>query len=368
MSKEPPKDVRATLAAAGKQAVRDLAENAEEWKNEEPEAQATSGAFPLTRASDISKPAEIVDIVEKLLTAGGASVLYGASNTAKTFLVLDIEAAIATGQPFRDDLRVERGAVIHVALEGEAGITNRVLALKKSGKLPDTAELYLCYHPISLLSPPDRARLVDTVNEAARRASLPVRLVVIDTLSRAMAGGDENGAGDMTMAVSEIDAIRAATGAHVMLVHHCGKDEARGARGHSSLRAAVDTEIEVSRDDASGISTAFITKQRDLPKGEPMPYRLKVVELGTDRRGEDITSCIIQHEDASLAATRGKKGRGKTYHADQLLGLLPAKNVKEWQAAVMNETGMSRSNFYDLKAELKSRGAFYESSAGLLKS
>ena len=30
----------------------------------------------------------------------------------------------------------------------------------------------------------------------------------------------------------------------VLLVHHTGKDAAKGARGHSSLRAAIDTEID----------------------------------------------------------------------------------------------------------------------------
>ena len=34
-----------------------------------------------------------------------------------------------------------------------------------------------------------------------------------------------------------------------MLVHHTGKDTAKGARGHSLLRAATDTEIEVKREE-----------------------------------------------------------------------------------------------------------------------
>ena len=82
-----------------------------------------------------------------------------------------------------------------------------------------------------------------------------------------------------------LSGIRAATGAHVLLVHHCGKDEARGARGHSSLRAAVDTEIEISRPEGETISTVRATKQRDLSPGEAMPFSLKQVTLGTDRRG-----------------------------------------------------------------------------------
>ncbi len=42
-----------------------------------------------------------------------------------------------------------------------------------------------------------------------------------------------------------MDLIRQETGACVLFVHHSGKDAAKGARGHSLLRAAIDTEIEV---------------------------------------------------------------------------------------------------------------------------
>ena len=54
-------------------------------------------------------------------------------------------------------------------------------------------------------------------------------IIEIDTLSRIMAGGDENNAADMTALIRNIDTLRAATGAHVVLVHHTGKDTARGA-------------------------------------------------------------------------------------------------------------------------------------------
>jgi hypothetical protein len=191
--------------------------------------------------------------------------------------------------------------------------------------------------------------------------------VIIDTLARAMAGGDENKGTDMTLAVAAMDAIRAATGAHVALVHHCGKDEARGARGHSSLRAAVDTEIELSRNDGEGISTVRVTKQRDLPPGDPMPFSLRAVELGTNRRGRPITSCIVHHEDPVMASTPGK-GRGRTYRADQLLAALPADSVAAWQKTVSEETGMSRTLFYQFKGELESRGAVRKGASGIQKS
>ena len=104
-----------------------------------------------------------------------------------------------------------------------------------------------------------------------------------------MAGGDENSGKDIGAAVKVMDKIREETGAHVCLIHHCGKDEARGARGHSSLRAAIDTEIEITRPEGSIISTVRATKQRDLQAGDAMPFSLKVITIGMNRRGKPIT-------------------------------------------------------------------------------
>jgi len=57
-----------------------------------------------------------------------------------------------------------------------------------------------------------------------------------------------------------------------MGVHHCGKEQSKGSRGHSLLRCAVDTEIEVVRDQAT--STAIVSKQRDGATDGQIAFRL----------------------------------------------------------------------------------------------
>jgi hypothetical protein len=327
------------------------------------EGQASPSGFPLVMACDVDGATDPADFVEGLLTEGGTSVVYGPSNCGKSFWVMDLAVAVATGNMFRDELEAERGAVVYVALEGERGLRNRVTALKQSRMLPDGSPLFLCFHPVSLLEVEHPMALAATVKAAAAKSSLPCRLVVLDTLARAMAGGDENSGQDMTRAVRAMEEVRAATGAHVCLVHHCGKDEARGARGHSSLRAAVDTEIEVSRQDGQSISTVRVTKQRDLQAGEPMPFSLKVIELGLDRRGKPITSCVVKHEDSIMAASASKSGRKPTCAPEDMLGLLPAASVKDWQERVEEETGLKQSQFYEHKKVLEA-GRKYRREAG----
>lgn len=312
--------------------------------------------FPITQVGNLEGVAESADFVEGLLTEAGASLVYGPSNCGKSFWTLDLAASVATGSLFRSELEVEQGAVVYVALEGSHGARNRIEALKRVGRLPANAPLFLCFAPVSLLEHGHAQRLAATIAQVARQAGVPCRLVILDTLARAMAGGDENAGQDMTAAVQSIDAIRAATGAHVMIVHHCGKDEARGARGHSSLRAAVDTEIEISRPDGDAITTVRVTKQRDLQVGAPMPFSLQVVTLGTDRRGRPITSCVVHHEDEIMASKPRKPGRNTLCAAEEMLRFLPAENAKDWQARVAEETGLGRTQFFDHKRHLEEGG------------
>ena len=76
-----------------------------------------------------------------------------------------------------------------------------------------------------------------------------IALIVVDTLSRALVGGNENGPEDMTAYIANSDVLREHGQCSVLSVHHSGKATDL-ARGHSSLRAATDTEIEVAVDES----------------------------------------------------------------------------------------------------------------------
>ena len=94
----------------------------------------------------------------------------------------------------------------------------------------------------------------------------------------------------------------------VILIHHCGKDAARGARGWSGLRAATDTELEVT-DMHDGYFQVRPTKQRDYTIGLPLRYRLKVVEIDEDEDGEVVTTCVVEPTGAGEIATTMRRGR-----------------------------------------------------------
>jgi hypothetical protein len=133
-------------------------------------------------------------------------------------------------------------------------------------------------------------------------------LIIGDTLARMSAGANENAGEDMGTVLAHAELIRREAKAHVLLIHHSGKDQARGARGWSGLRAAIDTEIEVTSDETTGLRVAEVTKQRDLStRGDRIGFRLTPVEMGLGQWGNLRTSCIVEAADAPIKASKSKR-------------------------------------------------------------
>lgn len=317
--------------------------------------------FPTTRASEIRDAIETLDFVQCLLILAAMSVVYGPSNCGKSFWCLYLTACVAMGVPFFGR-EVEQGAVLYFGLEGRTGAINRISAMKREGLLSDSAPLHLCFSQLSLLEKGHADCVATTVARIEREERCKLKLVVIDTYARAMAGGDENSGQDTSQVISTVDAIRAKSDAHVMLIHHCGKDEARGARGHSSLRAATDTEIEITRPDPFSPSVVAVKKQRDLPIDGPTFFNLAPVHLGTDSRGRAITSCVVL--EARGEATTKKRGRIPTTTENGLLNLLPKGSTTAWQTTAKSELGVSKTVFYDLLRKIKTADSAVATKSG----
>lgn len=246
-------------------------------------------------------------LIKGLLDQQAMTVLYGESNVGKTFIALDIAYHIWTGVDY-DGMRTTQGDVIYIAAEGGTGILKRVRALAVQRNPTRKEGFHILRSQVNLLDPTaDLGDLVAAINGACERPAL----IVVDTLSRVLAGGDENSSTDMGALVRNLDAIREKTTAHVMVIHHTGKDKAKGARGHSLLRAATDTEIEVT----DGFVT--VTKQRDLEKSWSTGFKLRQVPLGFDADGDPVNGAVVDlcpPEDVVSAPTA--EGGGEAGSAD----------------------------------------------------
>ncbi len=236
-------------------------------------------------------------LIKGLIDVGSLSVLWGNPKAGKTFLTLDMMFHLAAGLPWRG-LRTRKAAVLYLALEGGNRIKNRIVALQmEHGN--DPIPFALRRGGADLLKKDGDVKAITRMVREVQDEypDLPV-IVVVDTLSRALAGGDESSSVDMTAFVRNVDSIREKTGAHVMVVHHAGKDVSRGMRGHSSLMGAIDSELFVEHDDVKDVRTMRVGVQRDEDTtGREFHYRLRSVDVGIDQDGDPIRSAVCEPAD-----------------------------------------------------------------------
>ena len=275
---------------------------------------------PLVWFDDIRPILDTKDFVQGLLVEESAAVVYGESNAGKTFWTTDLALHVAAGMEW-NGRRVEQGGVIYCVLEGGFGFQNRVSAWRDAHAPKGPVYFAARQASLNMLDPDaDTPRLIQTIQDAAAQIAVPIKLIIIDTLARAFAGGNENASEDMGALVLNMTAIQRATGACVLFVHHSGKDQAKGARGHSSLRAALDTEIEVVANEETGLKTATSVKQREMKKGEAFHFTLPVIELGKNRHGEPVTTCIVQPASTELVE-QAKEEASNTLTGDKAAAL-----------------------------------------------
>jgi hypothetical protein len=275
-------------------------------------------------------------VIKGVIGRRSVAALISQSGTGKSFALCDVSAHGAAGVEWSGHRTAPMPWLI-VALEGFTATQNRLFALRQERPELADAPVQITDFPLNLL---DAGNVTEFVRIAA---PLAPGVVAIDTLSAACAGLAENESQPMGVVLANVRRIRDELNCTVLLVHHLGKDATRGARGHSSFFASLDTELtlELSGD----VRTIKSTKQRDFETGQIVAaFKLKSVQIGFDDDGDEVTSCVIDPTDAPTAAKALPQGKAQR----QLLTATRARNVpgKIWTLAelrqVGRETGLSK--------------------------
>jgi KaiC/GvpD/RAD55 family RecA-like ATPase len=239
--------------------------------------------------------------IRDILPARGMVAVFGPPGSGKTFWMLDMAMHIAAGVGYNGHT-TKHGPVLYIPLEG-GNFDNRVIMWCKGHGLDvENLPIYISDVPLDLLnSYEDREQHPASVNQLIQlgkdieaKEGQPLRAVITDTLSRAMAGGNENEPQSMTAVIGNADAVWKALNTVFIFVHHTGKDTTRGLRGHSSLHGAVDTMIEI-KSLSTTTKSALIAKQRNGEDGMSYGFTLDKVDIGIDSDGEMLTTCTVSH-------------------------------------------------------------------------
>jgi putative DNA primase/helicase len=190
--------------------------------------------------------------------------------------------------------------VVYVALEGEAGFKLRAQAWETHNGRTLPVSLNMVLQPFKLTDARDISDFAAVVPAGA--------VVFIDTLNRAAPTADENSSKDTGEILEGAKRLQSLIGGLVVLVHHTGKDVSKGLRGHSSLFAALDAAVEVSRD---GDRREWkVGKAKDVEDGAAHPFKLNIETLGVDEYGDPVTSCTVRADTAAHDIKRVRLPQG----------------------------------------------------------
>jgi hypothetical protein len=243
--------------------------------------------FPFVLQRDITLQPKAF-LIDGFVGAEEISAWYGPPDGGKSTVVLDAGCHVAAGLDYCGR-QVSRGVVLYIAVERGAVVHRRVLAWCRYHGQKDIP-LAVVSEMIDLRTGQiDADRIIATAEALSEATDLPAMWIIIDTLNRALAGGDENSSKDMGMVIAAVDRIQRATGAHCSLIHHVPADRTDRMRGHGSVLGAVDLTVRITKDGKT--VTVEADKANDLVEKPRFAFCFESVDLASD--GETVTTAPV---------------------------------------------------------------------------
>lgn len=210
---------------------------------------------PLVLFGDLSATSNKQWLVRELLGEGDASGVYGKPGDGKSVLVEDMALHTAAGRDWHRK-QVRQGGVLYIALERKKLVERRAIAFRETYDLSSL--------PFAIMGgvhdfrvPRTAVRIGEIAKQVEEATETPLRLICIDTLSRALCGGDENASKDMGAIVNVTALLQQGTGRPCLLA----APHASGGRANART---------------GNLRTATVVKANDLRKAfrSPLAWNL----------------------------------------------------------------------------------------------
>ena len=217
-------------------------------------------------------------LIQDLIPERSTVLLVGRTGSYKSFLALDLAIGISTGTETFGSVPSAPGPVFYGALEGRNNIKKaRRRAWKIARGVDKTPDFYVGTAPMVAFEDEMQEFCQQILGRLHGRHP---KLIIIDTLAKSMAGLNENDARDAGRFIRFCDALVETFGCSVLVLHHSGKDDARGARGSSAFQAGFDTVLEARAHKRTKAVAVYVVKQKDAEEKEA-PWTFEGKEVGS---------------------------------------------------------------------------------------
>ncbi|MEQ1887161.1 MAG: AAA family ATPase [Bryobacteraceae bacterium] len=257
--------------------------------------EATAGRFRAVDREGMEHIRPPAWLVPGVLPQGAFATLFGPPGTFKSFIALDIALTVATAGWASSGIwqDVVAGPVLYSLGEGRPEMLKRVKAWELTHNFGNKITNLVLSDPVPHATEHDK---LDAFIELMLGFHPDgYKLVVVDTIGRAMQGLNENAQEHASNFTRLVEVIQRELGATVLALHHSGHEAGR-ERGSSVFRADADTAIRVERDGKGYAVDLHMEKQKDAALWEK-PKRLNLTEVTVgDAKSLVVTAGRIQPE------------------------------------------------------------------------
>jgi hypothetical protein len=278
-----------------------------------------AGGFPFAgmRGYFAQDPLNVLEqkfVMYPILSEKEVTLISADPKAGKTLVSQTIAMHIATGLDLGALNVAEQRPVVYFALESQVAIRKRMEAWLMHHD-PDGAhdlkarmQMYVYEGGVNLL---DETIRQDTANRLAatelwfkeQHDTNDLGAIVIDTLTKAMPGGDQNSVEDTSAVFDIIEKIRA-TGlkAPVIIIHHNTKGTL-SPRGSGNIQAEPDTLLTVAKDEDTGQLNMRVLMARSIDDTQSYTFDISTIGLGTTEQGYEINAPVLTPAVAQAPAS-----------------------------------------------------------------
>jgi hypothetical protein len=285
------------------------------------------------------------ELVAGVLHQGSKLAFGGGSKTFKTWTLLDLALAVATGEPWLS-FKTKKGRVLFLNFEIQSAFfQQRIRAVA------DAKRIALAHGMIDLWNLRGQAagyasifpRIIERVKDGG------YALIVLDPIYKCYGDVDENSAGAVAGLMNAIEALAVETGAAVAFGAHYSKGNQSGKEsidrisGSGVFARDPDSILSFTRHEEQDAFTVELTLRNFTPVA---PFVVRWLYP-------------LMRRDESLDPAKLKKPPGRTpqHTGDDILKLLTGDGLTAttWEKAA-EKRGISRRTFYRLKNTLEDSG------------
>ena len=271
-------------------------------------AEAYAGNWPFAEQRGYFgyEPLDVLNqkfVMYPILSEGEVTLISASPKAGKTLVSQTLAMHIAAGESFGPLSVPERRPVLYFALESQVAIKKRLAAWKQhhdpenikytEGEFP----FYVSETPINLLDETARQNFVNKIVAAdlwwREQGENRIGSIVIDTLTKAMPGGDQNSVEDTSAVFDVIARIKdAGIVAPVVIIHHNTKGGEQ-PRGSSNIQAEPDTLLALTKNEETGQLHLKVLMARSIDDEAFYVFDIMTEELGITEQGYNITAPVL---------------------------------------------------------------------------